>query len=141
MNGRNARRALTFALFATGALELAYWGVFCTIGMAPARPPACYFAYEHAFLVPDVIVALAMLVTGALRLRGDVLARPLGAACGGSLAFLGVLDACFNVQNGVYASSSLDLWTNAGLNAYCVAFGATLVAASAREGRLGATHG
>lgn len=125
-----SRGLLTTALFVTGALELAYWVVFTTIGMAPARPPACYFAYEHAFLIPDVIVALSLLAAGVLRLRSHPLARPLTSACGGSLAFLGLLDACFNVQNGVYASSAMDLWTNAALNAYCVGFGITLVAAT-----------
>ena len=76
MFGVNSRaaRALTGALFVTGALELAYWIVFCTVGMAPARPPACYFAYEHSFLVPDVIVALTMLATAVLRVRGHELA-------------------------------------------------------------------
>lgn len=132
---RHTERATIGALYVTGLLELAYWVVFCTMGMAPLRPPQCYFAYERAFLVPDVLVALAMIAAATLRLRRHPFGRPLTVACGGSLAFLGLLDASFNVQNGVYASSTLDLWTNAGLNLYCVAFGATLVLATARAQR------
>jgi len=37
--------------------------------------------------------------------------------------FLGVLDFSFNIQNGMYAISALDLILNAFINLWCVVFG------------------
>jgi hypothetical protein len=107
----------------TGAGLLLFWAGFFTIGLAPANPPECYLAYEHSFWLPDIILAIA-LITAAVRLRKDKApGRSLSLICAGALIFLGVLDFSFNIQNGVYTSSTLDLILNAFINAWCVVAG------------------
>jgi hypothetical protein len=110
----------------TGAGLLLFWAGFFTISLAPANPPECYLAYEHSFWLPDIILAVA-LITAAVRLwQGKTPGRSLSLICAGAMVFLGVLDFSFNIQNGVYASSTLDLILNAFINAWCVAAGAYL---------------
>jgi hypothetical protein len=45
----------------------------------------------------------------------------------GALIFLGLLDFSFNLQNGVYTASTLDLAINGFINAWCVGFGLFLI--------------
>jgi hypothetical protein len=100
-----------------------FWIGFFTIGLAPANPPECYFAYEHSFPLPDIITAIAMIAGGILLLKGSNKGRMLSLACSGALIFLGLLDFSFNIQNGVYLVSAMDMVLNAFINIWCVAFG------------------
>jgi hypothetical protein len=106
-----------------------FWIAFFTVGMAPDNPPACYFAYEHSFPLPDGLLAVLLLVTGILMIKNSPLGGKLTLVAAGALIFLGVLDFAFNIQNGVYKASILDLVINAFINLWCVGFG--LVTASA----------
>lgn len=112
---------------ATGIGILLFWAAFFTVGLAPPNPPPCYFAYEHAFPFPDTLLAVGLVAGGRLLLAGKAAGRPLSLVCAGALIFLGVLDFCFNLQNGVYGASSMELVTNALINAWCVGFGAFVV--------------
>ena len=100
-----------------------FWIGFFTIGLAPANPPQCYFAYEHSFPLPDIITSIAMITGGILLLKGSSTGRAISLACSGGLVFLGLLDFSFNIQNGVYLVSTMDMILNAFINIWCVAFG------------------
>ena len=100
-----------------------FWIGFFTIGLAPETPPPGYFVYEHSFPLPDLILAAALLVAARLLYRGKAAGRTLSLVCAGALIFLGVLDFSFNLQNGLYAISTLDLVLNAFINLWCVVFG------------------
>jgi hypothetical protein len=100
-----------------------FWIAFFTVGMAPDKPPACYFAYEHAFPLPDGLLAVLLLVTGIMLMKNSPAASKLSLVGAGALMFLGVLDFGFNIQNGIYAASTLDLIINAFINLWCVGFG------------------
>jgi hypothetical protein len=100
-----------------------FWIGFFTIGLAPANPPQCYFAYEHSFPLPDTILAIFMIAGGILLLKGSTTGRMISLACSGGLVFLGLLDFSFNIQNGVYLVSTMDMILNAFINIWCVAFG------------------
>jgi len=100
-----------------------FWFGFFTIGLAPATPPPGYFTHEHSFPLPDLILAAA-LIAAAWQLSKDTSqGRTLSLICAGALIFLGVLDFSFNIQNGMYAISALDLILNAFINLWCVVFG------------------
>lgn len=118
----------TIAVFEllTGAGLILFWIGFFTIGLAPENPPPCYFAYEHSFLLPDIIMAIALLFSGILLLKNREAGRNLSMICAGGLIFLGLLDFSFNIQNGVYLISTLDLILNAFINIWCVGFGIAL---------------
>jgi hypothetical protein len=113
----------------TAAGLILFWIAFFTLGMAPEKPPACYFAYEHAFPLPDGLLALLLLAAGFLLMKGKGLGTKLSFVAAGALMFLGFLDFAFNLQNGIYAASSLDLAINAFINAWCVGFGLFIILA------------
>jgi hypothetical protein len=110
----------------TGIGFILFWTGFFTIGLSPENPPQCYFAYEHSFPLPDIILSIAILASGILLLKNKESGRTLSLVCSGGLMFLGILDFSFNIQNGIYLISTLDLILNAFINIWCVAFGLAL---------------
>jgi len=111
----------------TAAGLILFWLGFFTIGLAPEKAPECYFAYEHAFPLPDLLLAAALLASGVLTIRGKTMGKVVALVAAGALIFLGLLDFCFNMQNGIYTSSVMDLILNAFINIWCVAFGIAIV--------------
>ncbi|NLI70048.1 MAG: hypothetical protein GX364_04170 [Firmicutes bacterium] len=120
-NGKNSWISVLAIL--TGIGLLLFWVGFFTIGLAPADPPPGYFEYEHSFPLPDIILALVLIIAGILMLKENSTGKWLGLVCSGSLVFLGLLDFSFNFQNGVYALSTTELLLNGGINLWCVVFG------------------
>jgi hypothetical protein len=118
---------IAFASQATAVGVALFWTLYYTVGMAPAKPPACYEAYEAAFLWPDLALAAALFAAGPLIRRRHPAATALTSAAGGALMFLGGLDVSFNLQQGVYAGSVQDLVANGVINLYALIFGATAV--------------
>jgi hypothetical protein len=116
----------------TGVGIILFWIGFFTTGLAPADAPQCYFAYEHAFPLPDSILALALITSAIIILKGRPSGRKLSLICAGSLMFLGVLDFSFNILNGVYALSVPDLFLNAFINIWCAGFGLFISTRSTR---------
>jgi len=107
----------------TGVGLVLFWVAFFTVGLAPDNVPPCYFAYEHSFPLPDGVLAILLLVAGTLLLRLRPGGRELSLIAAGALVFLGLLDFSFNLQNGVYLTSTIDLVLNAFINVWCVGFG------------------
>ncbi len=114
----------------TAAGLIGFWLLFFTIGLAPDQPPPGYFAFEHAFPVPDCLMAVVLFVSGRLLLRTDPVQRDRGRALGlvgaGALLFLGGLDISFNLQNRMYAISVPDTLMAVGINLWCLGFGSIL---------------
>lgn len=131
MNEKNVKMLSIFEII-TGIGLILFWIGFFTIGLAPDNPPTCYFAYEHSFPLPDIILAAGLLAAAAMLLKGNPLGKTLSLVCAGALLFLGLLDFSFNIQNGIYAISALDLVLNAFINLWCVFFG-TLIALKLRD--------
>ena len=130
--GKTQRALAALAVVAAGGIA-AFWVGFFTLGLAPQRPPACYFAYEHAFPLPDGLLALTLFVAGMLVLKGRASGRSPMLVCSGALVFLGLLDAAFNFQQGVYRTSTTDLVLNGAINLFCVVFGVLLAVCFGRE--------
>jgi hypothetical protein len=110
-----------------------FWLAFFTVGLAPEKPPASYFAYEHSFPLPDIILSIAILASGILLLKNNESGRTLSLVCSGGLMFLGILDFSFNIQNGIYMTSTLDLVLNAFINVWCVGFGVAIAVLISRK--------
>jgi hypothetical protein len=102
---------------------LLFWAGFFTVGLAPDNPPPCYFAFEHAFPLPDTILAITLLYSAFLVLKEKPVGKDLSLITAGALIFLGVLDASFNLQQGMYTISFLDTLLNGFINIYCIVFG------------------
>ena len=122
MDTKSVKTIAVFELLTALGIVL-FWIGFFTIGLAPANPPQCYFAYEHSFPLPDILLAIALFFASMGLIKAKPWGRSLSLVCAGSLLFLGILDFSFNIQNGVYAVSTLDLISNAFINIWCVIFG------------------
>ncbi len=126
-------RAIALLEIITAAGLALFWIAFFTVGLAPENAPPCYMAYERSFPLPDGILACVMAWAGVSLIRRRGPARALTHASAGALIFLGVLDFSFNIQNGIYALSSLDLALNAFINLWCVGFGLAAIAVTREE--------
>ena len=127
MSSDKKDRIILILEIVTAAGLILFWIAFFTVGLALENPPQCYFAYEHAFPLPDICLALLLLASGILWLRRNPLGRTLSLIAAGALVFLGLLDFSFNVQNGIYLASPIDLVTNAFINVWCVAVGLVII--------------
>jgi hypothetical protein len=115
----------------TGAGLLVFWAAFFTVGLAPANPPPGYFAFEHSFPLPDILLALALFIAARL-LRSDDnercgTGRTISLAAGGALLFLGVLDFSFNIQNGMYTTSVTDGIATGFIQLWCIGAGLIMI--------------
>jgi len=107
----------------TGVGIILFWIGFFTVGLAPETPPAGYFVFEHSFPPPDCILSVALIIAGMLLLKRRRVGVVLSLVASGGLMFLGILDASFNIQNGMYAITPLDTILNAFINLWCFGFG------------------
>ena len=119
-------KPIAFLQIGTGIGLILFWLAFFTVGLAPENPPACYFAFEHSFPLPDIILALVLLWSGRLLWKQQPGGRAPGLAASGGLVFLGLLDFSFNIQNGMYLISTADLILNAFINLWCVGLGTAI---------------
>lgn len=112
---------------ATGIGLLLFWAAFFTVGLAPANPPPGYFQFEHSFTVPDIVLAVGLIIAGRCWLKTEPALRKtahvLSLVCAGALIFLGLLDISFNLQNGMYTNGWLDAVLALAINAWCIGFG------------------
>lgn len=65
--------------------------------------PEGYVQHERAFVFPDTVLAVLLVVSAALLVAGQPLGRSLSLVCAGMLAFLGVIDAAYFWQTGLFA--------------------------------------
>lgn len=127
MSTSSRQQALTIAQIVTGIGIATFWLMFFTVGMAPASPPACYFAYEHSFPPPDLILAAALVASGIDILRGGEWGMSLSLACAGGLIFLGVLDLSFSAQNGGFSGPFSEGLQSAVISLWCIGLGLAIV--------------
>jgi hypothetical protein len=123
MERERSQKATAVLELLTGLGIILFWVAFFTVGLAPENPPAGYFAFEHSFPLPDCLLAITLIISAVLLLKGRPLGRALSLVAAGALVFLGLLDFSFNIQNGMYAISPLDTILNGFINVWCVGFG------------------
>jgi len=69
MNEIKGLKTIAVLELLTGVGLILFWIGFFTIGLAPENPPPCYFVYEHSFPLPDIVMAMAILISGMLLLK------------------------------------------------------------------------
>ncbi len=126
-------KTVAYLAIVTGIGILLFWIAFFTVGLAPENPPACYFAYEHSFPLPDTVLSIALIAGGILTIKKGVRASLILLPAAGGLIFLGLLDMAFNWQNGMYTITVMDGVLNAFINIWCVVFGLCAILAIKHE--------
>jgi len=127
------RRLIASLEIVTGVGLFLFWIAFFTVGLAPDNAHPCYFAYEHSFPLPDGVLAILLLIAGILLMKSKPAGRMLSLVAAGALVFLGLLDFSFNIQNGIYMTSTVDLVLNAVINVWCVGFGTAIAVLTGRK--------
>jgi hypothetical protein len=125
---RVASIAVLELLFAAGII--AFWILFFAGQMStPADAPLrqVYLGYERAFPAADGCLSLGLCAAAFSIFRRKPIGATLTAACGGAAVFLGILDASFNLQNGMYQLDLVEGLTCAAVNAACIIVGLILV--------------
>jgi hypothetical protein len=96
---------------------IAAWQVITALGIAAfwltwfreehAEPwlPQGYVEHERVFVYPDSILALLLVVSAVLQLAEEPLGASLALLSAGMLTFLGVIDAAYFAQHGMFARS------------------------------------
>jgi hypothetical protein len=122
-------RGLAVAQLVTGIGILIFWLLFFTAGMAPANPPACYFAFEHSFPPPDFLLALGLIASGAGGLNWYAWSGSgrLSLACAGGLLFLGLIDLSFAAQNGGFSGPAAEVAQASLISGWCIALGLAII--------------
>lgn len=128
------RNALSIVQIVTGIGILAFWLLFFSVGMEPAQQPPCYLAFEHAFPLPDMILAIALLTSAANVLKGGNWGLRLSLACAGGLLFLGLVDFSFRAENGAFSGPIIDGLQSLFIPLWCVAAGLWIFARTPRYG-------
>ena len=126
------RNALSIVQTATGIGILVFWLLFFTVGITPAQPPPCYLAFEHAFPLPDVILAIALLTSVANLIQGGNWGLRLSLGCAGGLLFLDLVDFRVRAENGAFRGSIIDGLQSLIIPLWCVAAGLWIFAFTPR---------
>jgi hypothetical protein len=133
------RPVLVIGVLVFGFLALvAYWAVFYTSGAVQARTDVVYLTFQRSFLLADAWLA-ACCAVGAIglwhRRAWGVLFGLLAAS---SSIFLGLMDVCFNLSEGMYQRGGGAMWLETAINAATLIFGAVIAAVlwSRRNGLL-----
>ena len=103
---------------------IAFWTLYFTIGFANEAYPVCYEAFENSFPIPDAFIIIMLLLAWWNSERNSIKAEQLTRIAGGAMIFLGLCDSSFNIMNGMYQISTTEFFMNAGINLWCIGFGA-----------------
>ncbi len=124
--------AVIQTLFAFGIVV--WWGLFFALFQHDPANTSAYLAFERAFPLPDLVWLTPLLVQAArANLRRSPYALLWTAAAGGALVFLGLLDASFNLQQGIYTRSLGNGLLNGFINVACIGFGLASISWSKRQ--------
>jgi hypothetical protein len=88
----------------TAALGIAvFWLTWLRETHDQAWLPPGYVQHERAFVLPDTVLAALLVVAAILLVTGHPIGRSLSVVCAGMLAFLGLVDAAYFWQTGLFA--------------------------------------
>jgi hypothetical protein len=115
-------------IIATGIVL--FWIGFYTIGLVDIPDPRLkeiYLAYEFAFPVADICLALVLFRGGLGLLLRTSTGNLFSLLGGAALVYLGMLDVSFNAQHGIYRLGLEEALLNGAINIVCLAYGIFLV--------------
>jgi hypothetical protein len=109
---------------------IAFWIAFFSTDMVnieDSRLKEIYLAFESAFPVADLYLAILLIIGGTGLLKKKFYGTVFSLMGGAALIFLGLLDASFNTQQGIYSLGMEEAVMNVFINSLCIGFGAYLV--------------
>lgn len=116
-------------LLLTAVATVAYWVDFFVRGGVRVVEEDWYIRFERAFPAADGWMAACSLIGGVGLIAGSGVGTAFGLVAGGALVFLGLMDALFDLQNGLYRlmPRSGAMWAELVINVWCLGLGGLLV--------------
>ncbi|MBK5227472.1 MAG: hypothetical protein JJE05_03095 [Actinobacteria bacterium] len=117
---------------------IAAWQTITALGIAAfwltwfreehAEPwlPEGYVEHERVFVFPDSVLSLLLIASAVLQIAEEPLGGSLALLCAGMLTFLGVIDAAYFAQHGMFARNRGGV-INGGIIASTLALAVVLV--------------
>ena len=100
----DARTWIVAGLELAAALGIvAFWTTWCRTTHDEEWLPQGYVQHERAFLLADGVLAILLAASAVLLVTSEPLGWALCLVCAGMLAFLGLLDAAYFWQTGLFA--------------------------------------
>jgi hypothetical protein len=87
----------------TAAGIAVFWTTWFRQPHAEAWQPPGYVEHERVFVFPDTTLAALLVASAVLLLLKQPLGASLALVCAGMLGFLGIIDAAYFAQHGMYA--------------------------------------
>lgn len=87
----------------TAAGIAVFWTTWFRQPHAEAWQPPGYVEHERVFVFPDSTLATLLVASAVLLVSGQPAGESLALICAGMLAFLGIIDAAYFAQHGMYA--------------------------------------
>ena len=133
-------RVVALLLALTTALTVAFWVSFFADYAAQdsscfARRSSAWLLWEQSFPAADLWMAAACLLGAVGLWRGRSWGLLFTLSGSGALIFLGLMDALFFLQNGLYWPVNADVLVEAGIHLWALAFGPFTMAYTWRHRR------
>lgn len=104
-----------------------YWVDFYARGDVQVRTDEVYLTFQKAFVLADGWLAVCSIIAAVglwLRREWGFLFGLLGAS---SSIFLGLMDVCFNLNEGIYLLSGVQVWIEVAINVTTLSFGVFII--------------
>jgi len=117
---------LRTTLLLTSLFLLTFWLYFFLVETTKPNISSCYLSHEYAFVMPDLVWIVGLLLFANYWLKHNNLKGITAAtAAGGALVFLALIDISYNLNQGLYSTS--DGVLNGVINCLSLGYGITLV--------------
>jgi hypothetical protein len=126
--GKRPALVVGLLIFAFVAL-VAYWVDFYAWGDVQVRGDEVYLTFQKAFVLADGWLAVCSLVAAVGLLLRREWGFLFGLLAASSSVFLGLMDVCFNLNEGIYFLSSVQVWIELAINVTTLSFGVLIIAA------------
>ena len=114
-------------LWIASALNVLYWLVFFTSGALQTSHDAVYLGFERAFPAADAWLVIASIACAEGLRRRHSWAVLYGIAAGSAFIYLGLMDALYNLEHGMYAGLTSAMVAEGVINVMCFATGPFLM--------------
>jgi hypothetical protein len=119
--------AVIGGLWIASAFNALYWILYFTNGAVHASNDPVYLGFEAAFPAADAWLAIACIGCAEGLRRRHRWAVLYGIAAGSAFVYLGLMDALYNLEHGMYLHLSREMVAEMVINVTCFTFGPLLM--------------
>lgn len=121
------RMAVIASLWIASALNVLFWASFFTNGAVQSSQDPVYLGFEAAFPAADAWIGIASILCAEGLRRRHPSAVLFGIAAGSTFVYLGLMDALYSLEHGVYAQLSPEVLGEIAIEITCFTFGPFLM--------------